>query len=36
MTKPNEAHVLDVRGLLCVQVLLRLRRRIEALAPPAT
>jgi tRNA 2-thiouridine synthesizing protein A len=36
MTKPDQAHVLDVRGLLCVQVLLRLRRRIEALAPQAT
>ena len=36
MTKPDPAQVLDVRGLLCVQVLLRLRRRIEALAPPAT
>jgi len=36
MTKPDQAHILDVRGLLCVQVLLRLRRRIETLAPPAT
>jgi tRNA 2-thiouridine synthesizing protein A len=36
MTEPDPAYILDVRGLLCVQVLLRLRRWIEALAPPAT
>ena len=36
MTNPGQVHVLDVRGLRCVQVLLRLRRQIESLAPDAT
>jgi tRNA 2-thiouridine synthesizing protein A len=36
MIEPGQPHVLGVRGLRCVQVLLRLRRQIETLAPGAT
>lgn len=34
-SQPAAPQVLDVRGLLCVQVLLRLRPVVEALAPGA-
>ncbi len=33
--RPGMPHVLDVRGLLCVQVLLRLRPVVDTLPPGA-